>query len=216
MHASSPSPPSLNIQHSSHDSSTTGSGTLADPTSSLRTAALMTRKSKRRHPNYSLSHRPASNDTFVRLDYGQAPETAPVANSDISASITPASFPSVPSPKNLEIEDGQAREEGEISDTEGASHVTIHLPSHPETNLPPSGTNLSSTKPEPSRPPLAESPSLPSQEKTKDCHSESLPPSTIRYHDFSAIEPSSNIIDIDHVRPGLTSAQLFLLGICIY
>lgn len=111
---------------------TPGPETLSDPALSLREAALLTLKSKRRKPNWGLSHRSFPDDASCRLDYGQAHETTPPAT---TPPITPTPPLPILAPRNLEVEDGQIREEGEISDTEGTSPVTaqpsVHLELEP-------------------------------------------------------------------------------------
>ncbi|KAF7346436.1 MADS-box domain-containing protein [Mycena sanguinolenta] len=81
----------------------------SDPASSLRAAALLTLKSKRRKPNVDTSgpSRPLPTDTSVQLDYGQ---------DDIGSSPTDVAMP----PLKRDPEDGLMREEGEISDSEEA------------------------------------------------------------------------------------------------
>ncbi|KAF7365121.1 MADS-box domain-containing protein [Mycena venus] len=100
----------------------------SDPASSLRAAALLTLKSKRRKPVVDtsgasgLSQRPPPADTSVQLDYGQ---------DDISSSPTDVAMP--PAQLKLDPEDGQLREEGEISDSEDAP---IRDPPHPGPSSP--------------------------------------------------------------------------------
>ncbi|KAJ6508671.1 hypothetical protein C8R45DRAFT_449537 [Mycena sanguinolenta] len=81
----------------------------SDPASSLRAAALLTLKSKRRKPNVDTSghSRPLPTDTSVQLDYGQ---------DDIGSSPTDVAM----LPLKRDPEDGLIREEGEISDSEEA------------------------------------------------------------------------------------------------
>ncbi|KAK7048450.1 MADS-box domain-containing protein [Favolaschia claudopus] len=88
----------------------------ADPASSLRAAALLTLKSKRRKPTVDISalsglpQRPQTTDPSVQLDYGQ---------DDIASSPTDVAMTG-PTLKN-EPNDNQPREEGEISDSEEAA-----------------------------------------------------------------------------------------------
>ncbi|KAJ7819385.1 hypothetical protein B0H14DRAFT_2836664 [Mycena olivaceomarginata] len=94
----------------------------SDPASSLRAAALLTLKSKRRKPNVDTSggsgpsQRPPPSDTVVQLDYGQ---------DDIGSSPTDVAMPMAPLKRDPE--DGPSREEGEISDSEEGP-VKAHTP----------------------------------------------------------------------------------------
>jgi hypothetical protein len=89
-------------------------GSASDPTSSLRVAALLTRKSNRLKPGTlptgPSSTRPFPKDSQLQLDYGQ----------EDSVSSIPAAPPAIAEPAApvTEAEEGQVREEGEISDTE--------------------------------------------------------------------------------------------------
>ncbi|KAJ7259537.1 hypothetical protein B0H12DRAFT_1108572 [Mycena haematopus] len=147
----------------------------SDPVSSLRAAALLTLKSKRRKPIVDTSgasgpsQRPPPTDTSVQLDYGQ---------DDVGSSPTDVAMP----PLKRDPEDGQTREEGEISDSEEAQSkpaskrsldtptvVKVESPTH----------NLLDRIRDPPHP----GPSL----------------TPVPFREF--------IIDADHVRPGLSMNQ---------
>ncbi|KAJ7212022.1 hypothetical protein GGX14DRAFT_362304 [Mycena pura] len=95
----------------------------SDPASSLRAAALLTLKSKRRKPvdtaGSSGRPHPQLSDTSIQLDYGQ--------EEVIKSSTKDVEMPPVPSLKtsNSGTEDGQMREEGEISDSEDAPSKVV-------------------------------------------------------------------------------------------
>ncbi|KAJ6559098.1 hypothetical protein DFH09DRAFT_1316861 [Mycena vulgaris] len=150
----------------------------SDPASSLRAAALLTLKSKRRKPVVDTSgssgpHRPPPTDTSLQLDYGQE---------DIDSSPTDVAIPPVSlKTSHPDLEDGQTREEGEISDSEDA-------PSKP----------LSKPTPDPTVVKV-ESPTHNLLDRIGD------PP-----HPGPSRTPVSlgeHIIDADHVRPGLSMNQ---------
>ncbi|EPQ54458.1 hypothetical protein GLOTRDRAFT_129821 [Gloeophyllum trabeum ATCC 11539] len=104
------------------------SGSLDDPTSSLRAAALMTLKSKRRKPtsnvnqDASLSGRPAPVAPDIQLDYGDDASLSTTSNARPVATSAPNELaPSSDTARltdAMEVEEGQIREEGEISDSE--------------------------------------------------------------------------------------------------
>ncbi|OBZ68743.1 hypothetical protein A0H81_11119 [Grifola frondosa] len=80
-----------------------------DPAASLRAAALLTLKSKRRKPlSASDAPRPVAVPPSIQLDYGQE---------EPSGASSIASSPAAP-PASIDVDDGQTREEGEISDSE--------------------------------------------------------------------------------------------------
>ncbi|KAJ7695646.1 hypothetical protein B0H17DRAFT_1054987 [Mycena rosella] len=147
----------------------------SDPASSLRAAALLTLKTKRRKPVVDTSgspgpfQRPPPTDTSLQLDYGQE---------DIGSSPTDVAMPpaplKAPHPGN---EDGQTREEGEISDSEDSP----------------------SKQPKPAPDPTivkVESPTHNLLDRTRDPRL-SLTPVSLGEH----------VIDADHVRPGLSMNQ---------
>ncbi|KAJ7095792.1 hypothetical protein B0H15DRAFT_71624 [Mycena belliarum] len=149
----------------------------SDPADSLRAAALLTLKSKRRKPiadpsgSSGLSQRPPPTDTSVQLDYGQE---------DIGSSPTDVAMPSVPlKTSHPDSEDGQLREEGEISDSEDS-------PSKPPSKPPPDPTAVKVESPTHNH--LSDRISHPG-------------PSPI------PVSLGECIIDPDHVRPGLSMNQ---------
>ncbi|KAJ7761581.1 hypothetical protein DFH07DRAFT_815476 [Mycena maculata] len=154
----------------------------SDPASSLRAAALLTLKSKRRKPtvdisgNSGSSHRPPTTDTSLQLDYGQE---------DISSSPTDVAMPPVPlKASHPDTEDGQMREEGEISDSEDA----LSKPGS-KSALPVDAPTIIKV----------ESPTHNLLDRTRD------PP-----HPEPSLDPvplGEFIVDPDHVRPGLSMNQ---------
>ncbi|KAL1760168.1 hypothetical protein FB107DRAFT_270213 [Schizophyllum commune] len=180
-----------------------------DP-SSLRAAALMTLKSKRRKPAEvvapppSLPQRPQA--TFDVLDYGST-EAAPAE---------PQKQPSA------STSDPGSREEGEISDEEpAASAPPTAPPQPPRPALPPKPAPQESPVASSNKPQEATSPSLldriapPSRKQSKSFTSQVSPVSQRR---TSAASQSAQpppppppvpevLIDAEHVRPGLTMTQ---------
>ncbi|KAJ7134715.1 hypothetical protein C8R44DRAFT_870318 [Mycena epipterygia] len=149
----------------------------SDPASSLRAAALLTLKSKRRKPTVDTSgssghsQRPPTTDSSLQLDYGQE---------DTGSSPTDVAIPLKTS--HPDLEDGQMREEGEISDSEdapskSASKTTLDTPTVVK----------------------VESPTHNLLDRIRD------PP-----HSGPSLTPFSlgeHFIDADHVRPGLSMNQ---------
>jgi hypothetical protein len=199
----------------SSDVATASAPGSSDPASSLRAAALLTLKSKRRKPlldqstSQALPSRPPPpSDVGIQLDYGQE---------DIASSprLT-LELPRIPSESlaTEAAEDGQIREEGEISDEE-VSTKPPPSDSPKQLSLPPLTTNSEATKrPTPPRSaatPMAE-PALP---KPKLSDRISDPPSTAVAEDVAMLVDTAlvedllpHLIDADHVRPGLACQYL--------
>ncbi|KAJ7147043.1 hypothetical protein C8R43DRAFT_1011618 [Mycena crocata] len=149
----------------------------SDPASSLRAAALLTLKSKRRKPtidtsgNPGPSQRPPPTDTSLQLDYGQE---------DIGSSPTDVAMVPVPlKASHPDLEDaGQTREEGEISDSEDALSKPV-----PKSELDtPTVVKV-------------ESPTHNLLDRIRD------PPQP------ASVSLGEHFIDADHVRPGLSLNQ---------
>ncbi|CAL1712720.1 unnamed protein product [Somion occarium] len=210
----------------------TGSGpstTSEDPAASLRAAALLTLRSKRKKQNASselsssLPPRPVPAEaTYFQLDYGQEEPPSGASSTASSSAAIPAPAPVIPSDTPMDVDDSQAREEGEISDSEEppAAATPSALPKRP--------SSLSMTSPAakpkaaapmtpekkkvaispPPRPP----PMSPSPDKNRHITAEpaklskvltDMPPPALpaRY--------SQPVIAVDpnHVRPGLDMTQ---------
>ncbi|KAJ4491496.1 hypothetical protein C8J55DRAFT_281873 [Lentinula edodes] len=191
-----------------------------DAASSLRAAALLTLKSsKRRKVNTdqaqssTLPIRPAAFDNSVQLDYGQDDTETDIASSPPEKpSLNQQPPPSIKIPE-VDMEDGQVREEGEISDSE---------------ELPPviAAASVQSKATTPS--PTSNRPSPP-----KPSHNHHVPSSTFALKvetsssslldRMSAVPPGPSskspqrvevtngehtyFVDVDHVRPGLEMNQ---------
>jgi hypothetical protein len=192
----------------------TGRPEAADPASSLRAAALLTLKSKRRkqapegqpRPGLSIRTQP---EMALQLDYGQ---------DDIVSS--PAAPPAAEAP---EMEDGQIREEGEISDSEEAPTKPEKVPPpppipvrRPRTPTSPRRKSGNATPAASSRlgsPATRTSDTLESRYPLPPTHPASTPgPSTASsvpvYFDRHLDVP---LIDPQHVRPNLES-ELFIVS----
>lgn len=194
------------------------SSSADDPAASLRAAALLTLKSNRRKATSgielppSLPPRPVTSTTSFELDYGT--EEPAAGTSSKSSSVAPPAVaprpPSAPPPEPMDVDDGQAREEGEISDTE----------STPAPKSPPAPpTRAVQSKPQ--QPPIVKQPL-----KDRPNHLSLVPPPPlpVKLEPKSSLmpearlspitlskdrlSPSTNgtiLIDDTHVRPGLAS-----------
>ncbi|KAK7469312.1 hypothetical protein VKT23_003795 [Stygiomarasmius scandens] len=175
----------------------------SDPASSLRAAALLTLKSKRRKQADaqslsipSLPSRPMVVDTSVQLDYGHEDSIA-----------------SSPLQPSADTESGQAREEGEISDSEdpaaksnsptSSSHRPQTVPSVEDRSTSvysssPRQVVLKIESPQP-QPTLLD--------RISDTSAQPRPSSTSTLTDDGNFVQRSYFIDADHVRPGLEMNQ---------
>ncbi|KAI0669234.1 hypothetical protein C8Q78DRAFT_978111 [Trametes maxima] len=169
-----------------------------DQAASLRAAALMTLKSKRRKTTTSqaepmLPHRSFAAPPTIELDYGQEETAGPssLASSPVVAPVKPTkSLPVDPAP--MEVDDVATREEGEISDSELA-------PSTPKAKSEPRSPTLAKTSSvvqgQPKQPRGSTPPSI-----------AALPPANI-IPQASVPSMTSPLVDEDHVRPGLALTQ---------
>ncbi|TBU27144.1 hypothetical protein BD311DRAFT_845701 [Dichomitus squalens] len=170
-----------------------------DPAASLRTAALLTLKSKRRkltatttvpHIARSLAAQPS-----IELDYGSE-EPSGTASSEVSgATVQPAKTVAAPS-ESMDVDDSQAREEGEISDSEMAPPTPKLKPNLTFNKVVEQGKAAAQTPPqkpkvEPISPTLSSVPSRPSV-----FASPALVPALASAH-----------VDENQVRPGLALTQ---------
>ncbi|KAF8895336.1 hypothetical protein BD779DRAFT_719071 [Infundibulicybe gibba] len=178
------------------------SGSPSDPASSLRAAALLTLKSKRRKPAPTQSTqpmaliRPPPPDNSIHLDYGQedissSPPTIPAAPT-VSTPKVPVKTPSP------EVEEGQIREEGEISDEE-------HVPSPPPNRGP---TTLARARLSPTFDSRAGPSKIPTSPRMLVPKVESPTLSLSDGHPILNQDPPAfGIIDANHVRPGVAMTQ---------
>ncbi|KAK0464439.1 uncharacterized protein EV420DRAFT_1516395 [Desarmillaria tabescens] len=198
---------------------TSATGSSSDPASSLRAAALLTLKSKRRKAageqssTAALPARPPPIADSFQLDYGQE---------DVPSSTTRAPAPGPSKPHPVDMEDGQIREEGEISDSE--EQLATAAPARTKQSPLPMKT------PQPQLPQLEPAheikSSLASPSRTAVTKQESPPVLLERITNISPspleIRDSSNmVVDVDesyssnaylalgpdHVRPGLHMNQ---------
>ncbi|KAI0647762.1 hypothetical protein C8Q79DRAFT_905157 [Trametes meyenii] len=172
-------------------------GVSEDQAASLRAAALMTLKLKRRKATISqaepmLLHRAFVAPPTIELDYGQEETAGPssLASSPAVAPVKPTKpLPSDPAP--MEVDDGATREEGEISDSEIA----------------PSTPNARS---EPKSPVLTKTSSI-VRGQPKQPHDSTPPSVAVLPQDI--IAPQASVpsmafhVDENHVRPGLALTQ---------
>lgn len=188
-----------------------------DPAQSLRAAALLSRKRRKVAVEQPLilPQRPPVEQT-LHLDYGQedtATSSTPSPNFPATETRVPSTSEEVPNPIP-EIEDGQIREEGEISDTEEAA------PPPRPTSPPPKfrrletsskdavASKLVPTSPIESNIRHRPSPRLESPFTSKSAFESEIyqsPPST--FLQPYILETSTYRLDPDHVRPGLTMTE---------
>ncbi|KAG0700020.1 hypothetical protein DFH29DRAFT_934199 [Suillus ampliporus] len=188
-----------------------------DPAQSLRAAALLSRKRRKvavEQPPTLPQRLPV--DQTLHLDYGQeesATSSEPSANFPATQTKVPSTSEEAPNP-TPEIEDGQIREEGEISDTEEAA------PPPPRPTSPPPKfrrleTSSKDSKLVPTSPvvesnarnrhsPRLDSPFMSS--KPPAFESEIFQPPPIFSQPFF-LETSTYKLDPDHVRPGLAMTE---------
>ncbi|KAF8073740.1 hypothetical protein FPV67DRAFT_763391 [Lyophyllum atratum] len=190
----------------------TASSSTSDPASSLRAAALLTLKSKRRKAQPSLTpalpSRPPTDNAF-HLDYGQ--EESPSVSRDISHTLI------VDPPKPTATPEIQTREEGEISDEENPEPTLARpKPRSPASLPPPPDINFGNARhPTPSTSALSQQYSLHTKptlsERISDVpnmsNSVSLTQGDISDHVQNDLAPAfqdpGGLIDVDHVRPGV-------------
>ncbi|KAH9948824.1 hypothetical protein B0H21DRAFT_203465 [Amylocystis lapponica] len=188
-------------QEQAHDTNfeplTTQQALGDDPAASLRAAALLTLKSKRRklgtvsEAATPVASRSTAIPTSIQLDYGQEEPSAGAPSPASSAPVAPV-------PESNDGDDGQAREEGEISDSETTASPSL----------------LARTEPKPSDKALGKRPispkSMPPPPSIAPAHVKMEPPTTPVLaepaHIPMDIAPSF-AMDADHVRPGLAMNQ---------
>lgn len=190
----------------------------ANPAASLRALALSTLKRRKiGAPNgtdapASLPSRPVLNDTSIQLNYGPE-EPSPGASSTGSPVAGPSSAarstPPLP-PQNvaMDVDEDQAREEGEISDSE--STPVPKLPPTPPKNVPAKPQPLTLNLPmKPTSSPLAASSQLPKTEVTPHPLPEPPAPPAVKPASSARQSTSSDHkmggIDDSQVRPGVRS-----------
>ncbi|RDB18050.1 hypothetical protein Hypma_000728 [Hypsizygus marmoreus] len=202
------------------------SGPSSDPTSSLRAAALLTLKSKRRKAPVdspatpALPPRPPPIDPVFQLDYGQE-DIPSTPTFPPPATVSPPSPPTAAAAAAAAT-DSQAREEGEISDEESVQPSPAKPEPRSPTPLPPPAPDSSARRLSRSSPPSQAAQQLKSphpKPKLSDRISDfTSTPSTASFahipaSDFmqldtvSTFEEPFHSVDINHVRPGLALTQ---------
>ncbi|KAI0357433.1 hypothetical protein OH77DRAFT_1398850 [Trametes cingulata] len=180
---------------------TTNAAASEDYAASLRAAALMTLKSKRRKATAvhqaepMLPHRSLAEPPSIELDYGQE---EPIGASSIASSpaVAPAKPATPPPPiaEPMDVDDSAAREEGEISESEMA-------PPTPK------------AKPEPLSPVLEKSNPLVAQKPTVPRAITPPPvlpaaPAALPLLPHETVPSAMPVlVDENHVRPGLALTQ---------
>jgi hypothetical protein len=174
-------------------------GSASDFASSLREAALLTLKTKRRKatvaplPAAALS-RPAPPASSLQLDYGNDEPSSPLATSETTISSKSSASQAPPA----QIEPGPAREEGEISDNEDS-------PVEPKPSLP-----YPSKGKRPARQQVAASRGqrAPSQPTSKPGQEKGTTKLTLQARITPQVSvlvsnPTPYVLDAEHVRPNL-------------
>ncbi|KAF9013214.1 hypothetical protein BDQ17DRAFT_584664 [Cyathus striatus] len=186
-----------------------------DPASSLRAAALLTLKSKRKRAVVETapppSTRPLPVEDTLQLDYGQeeTPSNVPLSPSHSGSNEILNEL----HPTN-DIEEGQIREEGEISDEDEASASPSKPPPSPEYfHAGPSDAHASPAKQLPARPspPAAGSPRFPALlERITDApqyipmdEDQPMNAEDSAMQEYSPVDDIPLLVDLDHVRPGI-------------
>lgn len=223
-HNRHPNPPA-NENAKPSDQPQAGSASPSDAASSLRAAALLTLKSKRRKPAtmdlpsaLTLAKRPIPSNSLV-LNYGEEESTS------TPLTTAPPSVISRPIATRTVIYDAEDnREEGEISDTESTPPPA---PLAPKTSPKKTLRNKASmgdkdgTKPAPTTPTSARPPFAMHSDTPVAGPSTSVTSTSSRIPHYSTLQPGSYVVDADHVRPGLSSLSTDLrisqyLLICLY
>lgn len=167
-----------------------------DNAASLRAAALMTLKAKKRKPAVvKIETKPTRSfaaPPSIELDYGQEEGTSSIASSPVIPPATAA--PPVPSTAEpMNVDEGAAREEGEISDSEMVN-------STPQPKLEPQSPVLHKTRPI-VPPKQSESPQ---RAPSPVAHANPAAPLLLPHESFVSA-PIPALVDENHARPGLAS-----------
>ncbi|KAF8842143.1 hypothetical protein BDN67DRAFT_409177 [Paxillus ammoniavirescens] len=198
--------------------SASASAGVGDAASSLRAAALLSRK-RRKVVSETAPLRPVPEPSF-QLDYGQDDSStspthaAPTAEKKQAPKAQPTPSPPAPTSQMEDIEDGQIREEGEISDTETspAPPPQRWSPSPPPrtrrrastTQSHPPDAAKGEMPPPPLPPPFLESPMV-SPSEPSDAHAWQA--GSLTSVEPFILETSTYRVDANHVRPGLAMTQ---------
>ena len=208
------------VEQSQHQSS---GGAAEDSEEFLRAAVLKSRRNKRRKapdgtdiPS-SLPPRPISTASSIQLDYGteDPPRATSVALSSIPATspvvaVVPPTAPPPPAskPEPMEVDNGEAREEGEISDSEDQPPPRSSVIPR---QAPPTIPAKQDPKDRPMPPPIVTPPSILSvkTEPSPRVLPASSPAMVQAASGASRYSPTIDhemyAVDEDHVRPGLAS-----------
>ncbi|KAG1745966.1 uncharacterized protein EDB91DRAFT_1119873 [Suillus paluster] len=188
-----------------------------DPAQSLRAAALLSRKRRKVAAEQppTVPQRPQVDQT-VHLDYGQEETATP---SEPSANFPATQIKALSTSEEAhtpipEIEDGQIREEGEISDTEEAAPPPAR-PTSPPPKFRRLETSSKDSKLVPTSPVLESnarnrhSPHLdsPFASSKSAFESETFQPPPPTFSQPFFLETSTYRLDPDHVRPGLAMSE---------
>ena len=183
---------------------------------SLRAAALLSRKRRRVEQAPALPQRPPVEQT-MQLDYGQEESSTSATPLFATQNKVPSASDDLPTNSTPDVEDGQIREEGEISDTEEAPPPPAARPTSPPPKfrrLETSSKDNLTSRPVPASPVIGsnapprpstrlDSPFVPSKSASE---SESFQYSSPTFSHPFVLETPTYRLDADHVRPGLASS----------
>ncbi|KAH9936663.1 uncharacterized protein B0H18DRAFT_328875 [Fomitopsis serialis] len=182
----------------------------ADPTASLREAALLTLKSRRRKlgsgsepagiPPRPQAVHVTSADSSIQLDYGQEEPSGAFSTASSVPNLAPPAKPATPEPKE---DDSQGREEGEISDSESTPASPLPQPKVAQKAKPTPAPREVGKPPTPAK-------ALPI--KTTPASSTGSTSSAVSTQSPSQLMPPPPpplpyLLDETHVRPGLEMTQ---------
>lgn len=169
---------------------------------SLRAAALLSRKRRRVDPGASFLPPRFAPEPTLQLDYGHDDPAAAQPDRKFS----PFSQPTVPEPDHIEdIEDGQIREEGEISDTDTSPPPRSPTPPPRLRQRPFASQPQESARVEVPLPPRPPSPiEAPTAAPLEPSDAQAWQPANL---EPLMLETSTYRLDANHVRPGLTSSS---------
>ena len=179
--------------------------------------ALSTLRSRRKahgnapEPSAGLPTRPASSSQQVELDYGseETPNGAPSKPPAVVASAVVPKPPSAPEP--MDVDEGQAREEGEISDTESTPPPKV-APQVPVRTAPARSQPIKSpSKDRSTKSPVISSPSIGTSTlnrvEAKTQSSSDVPINPAVQLRATPLDDDSMQVDEEYIRPGLLSAS---------
>ncbi|KAF7795162.1 hypothetical protein EIP86_006311 [Pleurotus ostreatoroseus] len=208
---SGPTNPSQAPQAAPHASGSETTIAADDAAASLRAAALLTLKSNRRKAHTgielpaSLPPRPMITETPFELDYGtEEPSTGTSSKPQSSPAPAVTKLATLATSEPMDVDEGQGREEGEISDNESTMPPQASSRSVPP-QAPPKARSPS--KDRPSKSPIMPPPSLKADLRPNSLPDTQIKPPAHLGHLSPSFDNTPMLIDEDHIRPGLSMSQ---------